>query len=580
MAIAEVFRHLRRTAVLSAGLTDGQLLECYLTRQEEAAFEALVRQHGPMVLGVCRRVLRNEHDAEDAFQATFLVLLRKASCILPRDRVGNWLYGVAYRTSLKAKAMRAKRRAKERQVTRPETDQTWLELLDYELNRLPDKYREPVVLCHLQGKTRREAARILGWPEGTVATRLTTARRILAKRLRGSIAIPIASVPPVLVASTVRAGQIAISANVAALTGAVLKGMLMGKVKIVMAMAIVFSAIGLGVGAGSYQLLAGEEDRKAPPTEPKATAKEPTKEEKADGRLPISPPPYQVLVSLAKNGRLAVKTVTLIRKQTPALTSDGRSVASYRPDHLLATSHYDLGDIEVFDSKGKKVDKERLPELLKVEIPALLYSSQEKLDPLHLRLIKEGTLVFVLPHSEATPAPAPTIAAPPQGEPFGGTPESQDRLITVAHTLKRVSATRVSILLSNFYKQRYQDVSVAQKHVGITVVDNSNTVVVTAAPKDLEEIRRLIELIDNPTANGQLGPDLRVGQVLILGNEKTSDVLISKAIQLSPGQDLTGASLRKAEHHLIRLNLFESATVTVVETQGAFKDVLVTVKEK
>ena len=107
MAIAEVFRHIRRAAFLSADLTDGQLLECYLTRQEEAAFEALVRRHGPMVLGVCRRVLRNDHDAEDAFQATFLVLLRKASSILPRDRVGNWLYGVAYRTSLKAKAMRS-----------------------------------------------------------------------------------------------------------------------------------------------------------------------------------------------------------------------------------------------------------------------------------------------------------------------------------------------------------------------------------------------------------------------------------------------------------------------------------------
>src|SRR5438067_13497330 len=122
MAIAKVFRHIRRAALLSADLTDGQLLECYLTRQEEAAFESLVRRHRPMVLGVCRRVLRNEHDAEDAFQATFPVLLRKASSILPRDGVGNWLYGVAYRTSLKAKALRAILLEKERQVPRPELD--------------------------------------------------------------------------------------------------------------------------------------------------------------------------------------------------------------------------------------------------------------------------------------------------------------------------------------------------------------------------------------------------------------------------------------------------------------------------
>src|SRR5262249_9749849 len=87
-----------------AGLTDGQLLDCYLAGREEAAFEALVRRHGPMVLAVCRRVLRNHHDSEDAFQATFLVLARKAASVVPRESVGNWLYGVAYRTALKARA--------------------------------------------------------------------------------------------------------------------------------------------------------------------------------------------------------------------------------------------------------------------------------------------------------------------------------------------------------------------------------------------------------------------------------------------------------------------------------------------
>src|SRR5262245_18854203 len=101
-----VLRHLRRAALLSDGsdLTDGQLLECFLTRREEAAFAALVRRHGPMILGVCRRVLRNTHDAEDAFQATFLVLVRKAASLLPRETIGNWLYGVAYHTALKVRA--------------------------------------------------------------------------------------------------------------------------------------------------------------------------------------------------------------------------------------------------------------------------------------------------------------------------------------------------------------------------------------------------------------------------------------------------------------------------------------------
>src|SRR5262249_3622326 len=110
-----VIRHLRRAARLQhgRGMTDGPLLEQFLTRREEAAFEAPLRRHGPMVLGVGRRVLRNAHDAEDAFQATFLVLVRKAASVVPRDGVGNWLYGVAYRTALKARTAAARRRKHE-----------------------------------------------------------------------------------------------------------------------------------------------------------------------------------------------------------------------------------------------------------------------------------------------------------------------------------------------------------------------------------------------------------------------------------------------------------------------------------
>src|SRR5262249_26252182 len=112
-----VVRHLRRAALLhdGGGMTDGQLLECFLTRRDEAAFAALVRRHRPIVLGVCRRVLRNVQDAEDAFQATFLVLVRKARSIAQTERLANWLYGTAYRAALEAKA--ARRRVRERQVS-------------------------------------------------------------------------------------------------------------------------------------------------------------------------------------------------------------------------------------------------------------------------------------------------------------------------------------------------------------------------------------------------------------------------------------------------------------------------------
>src|ERR1700687_4323517 len=115
---SEVIHHLRRALLLrdGAGMTDGQLLACFLTQRDDAAFAGLVGRHGPMVWGVCRRVLRNYHDAEDAFQATFLVLSRKATTIQPREMVANWLYGVACQTAMKARATVAKREGRERQV--------------------------------------------------------------------------------------------------------------------------------------------------------------------------------------------------------------------------------------------------------------------------------------------------------------------------------------------------------------------------------------------------------------------------------------------------------------------------------
>jgi RNA polymerase sigma factor (sigma-70 family) len=262
------------------GPTDGQLLECFLNRQEEPAFEALVRRHGPMVLGVCNRILRNHHDAEDAFQATFLVLVRKADSVVPREMVANWLYGVAYMTAIKARARTGKVRARERQVAQmpepemmtpvPEHWEDWRELLDQELSRLPDKYRVPIVLCDLENRSRKEAARQLGWAEGTLSGRLSRARRMLAERLRkrgmnlsaGLLALMLAQqatalVPEAIVNATVQAGSLfaagqtaasVASATVAALTEGVLRAMLLTKVK---TCATILLALGLLVsGAG------------------------------------------------------------------------------------------------------------------------------------------------------------------------------------------------------------------------------------------------------------------------------------------------------------------------------------------
>ena len=198
--IRGVIQNLRR-ASLGGGegcAGDGALLDAFRTQKDEFALEALLRRHGPMVLGVCRRVLRDPHDAEDAFQATFLVLVRKADSLRFGHLVGNWLYGVAYRCSLEIRSAKYRRRVHERQVSQmpdpampPATPvNDFRPLLDRELQRMPDKYRAVVVLCDLEGRSRREVARELGLPEGTLSSRLATARRLLARRLtRRGVAI-------------------------------------------------------------------------------------------------------------------------------------------------------------------------------------------------------------------------------------------------------------------------------------------------------------------------------------------------------------------------------------------------------
>src|SRR5262245_50930435 len=241
--INEVVDYLRRAALRQGdgGLTDGQLLARFIEQRDQAAVAALVQRHGPMVWGVCRRILRNHHDAEDAFQATFLVLVRKAVSIRQRETMANWLYGVAHQTAMKARAILAKRRTREKQGTampepqapEPDTRNDLQPLLDQELSRLPDKYRVAIVLCDLEGKTRQEAARQLGLPDGTLAGRLTRGRAMLARRLArrglavsgGALAAVFsqeaasAGVPVSVVASTIKAASL-VAAGQAAATGA------------------------------------------------------------------------------------------------------------------------------------------------------------------------------------------------------------------------------------------------------------------------------------------------------------------------------------------------------------------------
>ena len=294
--------------------TDAQLLDAFITRRDQAAFEAIVRRHGPMVLGVCRRILRNHHDAEDAFQATFLVLVHKADSIRPRGLVANWLHGVACNTARKAKAAISRRQLREMQVTQTSEPETappdpgldLLPLLDQVLMCLPEKYRLPIVLCDLQGLSIKEAMQQLGWPQGTVAGRLARGRELLARRLAGrGLVVPAgllsgvwlphaasASIPHLLVLFTVRfasavaAGQqattAAIPAKVVTLTEGVLKAMLLTRLKIV-GVVVVAVLLLLGGGACAYQAFASRDGAGHPEAEQRTPS--------APSQRPQSDPP-------------------------------------------------------------------------------------------------------------------------------------------------------------------------------------------------------------------------------------------------------------------------------------------------
>jgi RNA polymerase sigma factor (sigma-70 family) len=280
-----VLRHVRWAALLGdgGGLTDGQLLEQFLLRRDEDAFAGLLRRHGPMVLAVCRRVLGDEHYAEDACQATFLVLARKAGSVHGGTALGSWLHSVAYRTSLKARTMMARQRARERAVSAhtqeeassQENLEELLQHLDDELHSLPEKYRLPVVLCELEGRSRKAVASQLQIPEGTLSSWLAYAKKLLARRLsRNGAALSVgavtlvltqgaasASLPSSFLTATAKAatGRTltagAVSAQVLMLVEGVMKAMLLSKLKLVCVVAVAVS-ISAGAAGLTYRATA------------------------------------------------------------------------------------------------------------------------------------------------------------------------------------------------------------------------------------------------------------------------------------------------------------------------------------
>jgi RNA polymerase sigma factor (sigma-70 family) len=320
-----------RAAVRSAGdaRSDGRLLAAFLADRDADAFAELVARFAPMVFAVCRRVTGHQQDAEDAFQATFVVLARKAARVSPREAVGAWLHGVAVRTAREARSVAAKRLARETPTARPpdparpgpDFDDTGA-VLHEELAALPDKFRTLLVLCDLEARPQVEVAARLGLPVGTVYSRLAAARKLLADRLRtrgvarsaaglsaalagvGRAAVP-AGLPARAVAAAVSAGPV--PAAVAALTHGVLRAMLLNRLKAAAPAAV------LAAGLLAAGLLAAS----AAPSPP--TANTPT--------VPAAQPPQPAAQPPAPKsagpGRLLVWTETKFVFYTPDGKEDG-----------------------------------------------------------------------------------------------------------------------------------------------------------------------------------------------------------------------------------------------------------------
>jgi RNA polymerase sigma factor (sigma-70 family) len=291
--LQDVLHYLRRVTGPAGcqGTSDAQLLERFVNQRDESAFELLVWRHSKMVLGVCRRVLRDAHAAEDAFQAAFFALARRAGSITRRESVGGWLYQVAYRMALRARNRRAKRCARECLLDdnpavddsrNPASEAAWRELrsvIDEEVNRLPERYRVPFVLAHFDGLSNSAIARELSCPLGTVDSWLTRARERLRQRLArrgvtvsaGLLAVALsqeaarAAVPAALVVSLVRAAATAavgpsacaasLSPQVISLTEGVLRTMFLSKVKSVTGYVLAVAFVALGGTAFVQQTL-------------------------------------------------------------------------------------------------------------------------------------------------------------------------------------------------------------------------------------------------------------------------------------------------------------------------------------
>jgi RNA polymerase sigma factor (sigma-70 family) len=383
--VGAVLSYLRTAAAPLEAAADQELLRHFRDERHEPAFAELVRRHGPMVLGVCRRLLGSLHDAEDAFQATFLVLAKKAGALGSEKVLAHWLHAVAYRTALHARGERARRQSRERQevlmtTVDPFAELEWRDLravLDEEVRRLPDKYRIPVVLCYLQGHSYDEAARQLGCPKGTLAARLARARARLQTALAGrgvtlsaaGLATLLAdsataAVPVALAGDTVRAAlataaghAAAVPVRAAALAATVLKGAAWGKGALAVILVLLLGVTVAGALAGQTGAQDLPPDGRAEVAPSRAQPQEPGPQPK---KVPQPEPllkRYKYKDLHVEAGFTPVKTEVVLGEPLPVTFSvknlGRKEIGYWFGGDYRGTGRHDRFKIEVRDASDK-----------------------------------------------------------------------------------------------------------------------------------------------------------------------------------------------------------------------------------
>jgi RNA polymerase sigma factor (sigma-70 family) len=432
---ANFLRDLLRLTGPPAGAdpTDGDLLDRFTAGRDESAFHELMRRHAPLVLGVCRRVVRGEQDVEDAFQATFLVLVQKARSIRRRASLASWLHGVAFRCAARLRAANLRRCRHEARASPPPAaappDLTWREVqqaIDEELARLPEKYRAPLVLCYLRGKTQCEAARELGWGATVLRGRLDRGRERLRARLArrgltlsaGLLAAALAGeasaagVPAALVSSTLKAALLVAagravadvtSGPVAALAKGALRTMLWTKVKIMTACALLaLGIIGIGGALGRQTAAGGPADdppankadakpdpqrqAEAPPRADKPAEQPPRDKEKDKGKPAPAPKPGEKQYYFAMDNKPWGEVLQWLSEQTGlACVSASKPTGAFTfvpPRVNGSLKEYTIPEIlDILNEALQANGTAQKFVLLRRDRTILLLPAEEKIDP-------------------------------------------------------------------------------------------------------------------------------------------------------------------------------------------------------